>query len=68
MLTRIKDSLIRLHRSEQGAEGLEKLLIVGAIVLPLLLVLVLFRNKIAEWVTGKWNDVQGDADTAPTAP
>ena len=59
------DQLRRLHRSEQGAEGLEKLLIVGAVVLPLLAVLVIFRNKISEWVSESWNTVKSDADAPP---
>src|SRR5688572_6984909 len=34
------DALARLHRDERGAEGLEKLLIIGAIVIPLLALLI----------------------------
>ena len=54
----------RLHRDERGAEGLEKLLIIAAIVLPLLLLLVIFRNKLSEWVSGSWDEVKTDADTS----
>ncbi|MCC6679613.1 MAG: hypothetical protein IT445_01815 [Phycisphaeraceae bacterium] len=53
----------RLHRDERGAEGLEKLLIIAAIVLPLLGLLLVFREKITDWVQGKWGDVQNDAQT-----
>ncbi|MEM1210785.1 MAG: hypothetical protein AAGI68_00660 [Planctomycetota bacterium] len=60
-LRRIKSTLARLHRNEQGAEGLEKLLIVAAIVLPLLAVLLFFRSDITEWVNDKWDEVKGDA-------
>lgn len=67
-LRTIKDLVTRLHRDEKGAEGLEKLLIVGAIVLPLLGVLIIFRDKISEWVSDKWGDVQSDADTDPPTP
>lgn len=48
--------LTRLHRDERGAEGLEKLLIVAAIVLPLLGVLIFFRDDLEEWVRGEWDD------------
>ncbi|MCC7192613.1 MAG: hypothetical protein IT444_07510 [Phycisphaeraceae bacterium] len=68
MLRNLRDSMLRLHRSEQGAEGLEKFLIIGAIVLPLLFVLVVFRNKISEWVSGSYESVKSDADTPPTTP
>jgi hypothetical protein len=64
----MRDTLVRLHRSEGGAEGLEKILIIGAIVLPLLFVLIIFRNKISEWVTDSYNSVKSDADTPPTTP
>lgn len=57
------DLIKRLHRDERGAEGLEKLLIISAIVLPLLGVLIWFRDDIKEWLKQKWDDVRGkDAD------
>ena len=52
----------RLWRDEQGAEGLEKLLIVAAVVLPLLGLLIFYRNEIGEWVGDMWGDVRDDAD------
>ena len=51
-----------LHADERGAEGLEKLLIVAAIVLPLLAVLIWFRNDIRDWVHGQWEEVSGEAE------
>ncbi|KPJ75662.1 MAG: hypothetical protein AMK72_11945 [Planctomycetes bacterium SM23_25] len=50
------DSLKRLHRDERGAEGLEKLLIIAAIVLPLLGLLIIFRDKIKDWVVAIWEE------------
>ena len=58
----VRDFGMRLHHSEKGAEGIEKLLIIGAIVLPLLIVLILFRNEISEWAKDKWSTVQSEAD------
>ncbi len=55
---RLADGAMRLYRCEQGAEGLEKLLIIGAVVLPLLALLMVFRTQIAEFVSGGWEDVQ----------
>jgi Flp pilus assembly pilin Flp len=55
--------LKRLHRDERGAEGLEKLLIVAAIVLPLLGLLIIFRNEIRNWVVDIWTQAKGDADS-----
>ena len=58
----VADVFGRLRRSEQGAEGLEKLLIVAAIVLPLLGLLLLFRESITDWVTENWGTVKSDAE------
>ncbi len=51
----------RLHRDEGGAEGLEKLLIIAAIVLPLLGALIWFRNDIGNWAKSLWDSIKGDA-------
>lgn len=58
----MKSTLIKLYRDERGAEGLEKLLIIAAIVLPLLAVLLFFGDEIVEWLTDRWNDLQGQSD------
>jgi Flp pilus assembly pilin Flp len=50
--------LKRLHRDERGAEGLEKLLIICAIVLPLLGALIWYRNDLKDWVKGLWTDAR----------
>lgn len=59
MLNRLLNAMQRLHADEGGAEGLEKLLIVGAIVLPLLGLLIFFRNELRDWVEGLWQTVSG---------
>ncbi len=53
----ISDRLYSLAREDRGAEGLEKLLIVAAIVLPLLGVLLFFKGAISDWVNKSWGDV-----------
>ena len=59
--------LKRLHKDEQGAEGLEKLLLIAAIVLPLLGALIWFRNDIGSWAKNLWQDIRGQAE-APVLP
>jgi Flp pilus assembly pilin Flp len=59
---RLARFLRRLHADQQGSQGLEKLLIVAAIVLPLLGLLIIFRNEIRNWVVDIWNQAKGDAD------
>ncbi len=53
--------ITKLHRDDRGAEGLEKLLIIAAIVLPLLALLIFFRDWISEWVQGESQDVRDDS-------
>ena len=60
--------LHRLYRDERGAEGLEKLLIIAAIVLPLLGLLIAFRCNISEWVTTLWDQIKGEAQTPLPTP
>jgi hypothetical protein len=50
MLSGMVSRLKSLHRDERGAEGLEKLLIIAAIVLPLLGILIFFAKDIMTWV------------------
>ena len=52
----------RLWADERGAEGLEKLLILAALILPLLAVLIFFGEAIRDWLTDKWENVQDDAE------
>lgn len=60
--------LKRLYSDERGAEGLEKLLIIAAIVLPLLGLLIAFRGDIGEWVTNLWQQIKGEAQTPLPTP
>ncbi len=54
--------LKQLERDETGVQGLEMLLIVAAIVLPLLGLLIIFRNEIRDWVVGIWEKARGEAE------
>lgn len=59
MLTNIKEAVLELWNDDQGAEGLEKVLIIAAIALPLLAVLLFFSGEIRDWVSDNWDSVQG---------
>ena len=63
---RISAQVTRLYRDEQGAEGLEKLLIIGAIVLPLLAALFFYRREITNMVKGNWNTIDSDTNDLPS--
>ncbi len=51
----------KLHRDEQGAEGIEKILIIAAVALPLLGLLIYFRDVLFGWLDDKAGTVIGDA-------
>lgn len=61
-MERFKTSLVRLWQCERGAEGLEKLLIIAAIVLPLLGVLFLFKDWLVEWLGDEANEVRMESE------
>jgi len=57
-----KAILARIHRDEQGDQGLEKLLIIAALALPLLGILILYGDQLKEWLADKWDDIRGRSD------
>jgi len=62
MIRGLWDRLKRLERDETGSQGLEILLIIAAIMLPLLGLLIIFRNEIREWVVGIWEKIRIESD------
>jgi Flp pilus assembly pilin Flp len=59
--------LARLHRDEQGAEKVEYLLILAAVALPLLGIIIIYRDKLADWISSVWDTAQGKADAGSGA-
>jgi len=49
--------LARLHKDERGVEGVELILIIAAISLPLLGLLIIFRKEVKTWVRDVWDRV-----------
>jgi Flp pilus assembly pilin Flp len=49
MVKRMLETLRKLNRDEAGAMSVEKILILAIIALPILIVLLLFRQKIEGW-------------------
>jgi len=60
---RMRQALQRFDDDEQGADALEKLLIIAAIVLPLLGLLIFFRDELDQWVTNWWEKIRSQGDT-----
>ena len=64
-MRRLVRELRRLYHDEGGMEGLEKLLIIAAITLPLLGLLIVFRNELWEWVRGLWSSTLQEGQDTP---
>ena len=61
--SRLLGHLARLHGDERGVEGVELLLIIAAISLPLLGLLIIFRKEVKEWVTDIWQRARDASDS-----
>ncbi len=58
--------LRRVYRDEQGANMVEYILIIAAVALPVLAILLIYRNDLMEWVQRGWRSVTGTPD--PVGP
>ena len=47
--SKVRTRLRRFLSDEQGDEGVNKMLILALIAIPLIILLVVFRDKIIEW-------------------
>lgn len=54
LMERVRRAAVAFHRDEEGAEGLEKILILAAVALPLLGLLIFFRNDLRDWLNSTW--------------
>lgn len=66
--TRLGRTLRQMHEDERGAEGLEKLLIIAAVVIPLLIALIFFKDTIIDRLNSAWSNVQDDGDGSTFQP
>jgi Flp pilus assembly pilin Flp len=55
-----------LHEDEQGADLIEYVLIIAAIALPLLAVIIWFKDDIVQWIGEAYEGVKsGEGGTDP---
>jgi Flp pilus assembly pilin Flp len=62
MLKKFKNMLSRLHRDEQGADMVEYILIIAAIGLPLLVLILIFRDRIWDWINTQFENMTSQAE------
>ena len=69
MFAKIQDVLTRLHEDERGDIPVGTLLLIALIVLPLLFLLIRFREKIVEFFQGEQKAVidEGKKNNRPPA-
>ncbi|MCC5830390.1 MAG: hypothetical protein JJU36_13175 [Phycisphaeraceae bacterium] len=65
MWTRVRRLVTRFHEDQRGAEGLEKLLLLAALILPLLGVLIFYGADLMDWLSEKWAGMRGDRRLDP---
>ena len=58
-------ALARIHRDEQGDEGVNKVLIIAMIVIPLVIVLIWFGDEIVGFFEDQWTALQGEEIDMP---
>ncbi|MCD6365093.1 MAG: Flp family type IVb pilin [Planctomycetes bacterium] len=59
MKKRILKRLRLLHEDEQGADMIEYVLIVAAVALPILALIIYFKDDLITWVTDQWSNITG---------
>ncbi len=63
----MRDILKRFWKDDRGAEEeMNKLLILAFIALPLLALLIIFKDEIIGFVKDAWNDVVGSGPEIPS--
>ena len=67
MFTRLRSAAACIHRDEQGDEGVNKVLIIAMIVIPLVYILIVFGDQIAEFFDGIWSSLKDGNNQAGTS-
>jgi len=52
-----------LHSDEQGADLIEYVLIIAAIALPVLLLIIFFKDDLSEWISEEYDEVKSHSDS-----
>ena len=50
-----------LHRDQKGADMVEYILIIAAVALPILAIVLYFRDDIYDWIKVQWEDIKGES-------
>ena len=65
-MNKLKTMMGRMHRDEKGADLVEYVLIIAAIALPVLGIVIWFKDEIGAWIGESYDEVKdGDGGTDP---
>ena len=59
MLNKLKTRFLAFHSDQQGAGMIEYILIIAAVALPLLGLIVFFKDDIVEWIEDAYEQATG---------
>ena len=64
MFMRIRSAAASILRDEQGDDGVNKVLIIAMIVIPLVIVLITFGDEIVTFFNGIWEGLRDGNNAA----
>ena len=59
-LGRVAKRLRGFHGNEQGDEGVNKILIIAMIAIPLIIILIAFGDEIGSFFKDQWDKLRGE--------
>ena len=66
MMSKLKTMMGRMHRDEKGADLVEYVLIIAAVALPVLGIVIWFKDEIGTWISEAFEEVRdGEGGTDP---
>ncbi len=65
-MNKLKTMMGRMHRDEKGADLVEYVLIIAAVALPVLGIVIWFKDEIGTWISEAFEEVRdGEGGTDP---
>ena len=66
MMNKLKKMVLRLHEDDDGGQEVSMIMLIIFIALPILIILVVFRKKLQEFIQKRWGDLSKE-DQGPGA-
>lgn len=66
MFSKVKSTSKHLHRNKKGDIPVGTILLIGAVVIPLIILLVTYKDTVMTWLEGETKNVMVKQPTQPT--